>query len=133
MKIKNDFKEGDIVLLEEYNIFDGKDKATHLGKVTKVTASRVYVERSKSADEFIEGGLNITFKRVKTHLMKTREFITSYTLYASEEQYVEVKREEKVDKIKVTKARIDKELSKDPLKISDENLNILFRAATDLR
>lgn len=132
MKINNDFKEGDIVLLEENDYFSSH-KATRLGRVTKVTASRVYVERSEGAEEFIEGGLNITFGRIKTRLMNTTTYMALYTLYASKEQYMEVKREEKVDKIKVTKARIDKELSKDPLKISDENLNTLFRAATDLR
>jgi len=134
MKIKNDFKEGDIVLLEECDFFYGKDKETRLGKVTKVTASRVYVERSQNTDEFIAGGLNITFGKVKTRLMKTTTYMmTSYTLYSSQEQYDDVKREEKADKIKVTKMRIDKELSKDPSKISDENLRTLFKAATDLR
>lgn len=133
MKIKNDFKEGDIVLLEERDFFYRKDKETRLGKVTKVTASRVYVECSQNTDEFIAGGLNITFVKVKTRLMKTTYMMTSYTLYSSQEQYDDVKREEKVDKIKVTKTRIDKELSKDPSKISDENLRTLFKAATDLR
>lgn len=133
MKIKNDFKEGDIVLLEERDFFYRKDKETRLGKVTKVTASRVYVECSQNTDEFIAGGLNITFVKVKTRLMKTTYMMTSYTLYSSQEQYDDVKREEKADKIKVTKMRIDKELSKDPSKISDENLRTLFKAATDLR